>query len=182
MRCSATVVSIMLLILAVAAAEGQSATPRPSPEVKKWDVWAGDWVLSGTSKDSPTGAEYKVDWTIQGHWFLGGFFVEDDQVWKGNGAEVHFKEILYYDPIKKALANAGFGSDGSTWAQTVTFDNETSTEDGIVTTPDGEVLTCRNTWVFSNNRMAVTGVQECEQKGVRWTALRVKGTKSKTTH
>jgi hypothetical protein len=56
-----TAVSIMLLILVVAA-HGQSSTPKPAPELKQADVWIGDWVFSGTGKDSPTGREYTVEW------------------------------------------------------------------------------------------------------------------------
>ena len=44
---------------------------------------------------------------------------------------------------------------------------------------EGEKLTtCRNTFIFSSDRMAVSGTQECEENGVRWTAFKVKGTKS----
>jgi hypothetical protein len=182
MKRMVTAVSIMLLMLVVAVAEGQSSTPKPAPEMKRWEVWIGDWALSGTAKDTPTGPEYKVDWHMHGHWILGGFFAQIDQTWKGNGEDVRVLEFLYYDPIKKIHTGFGFANDGATWPLTATFNNETSVEDFVVTSPDGKLTTCRNTWVFSGDRMAVSGTEESEQNGVRWTSFRVKGTKSKSTH
>jgi len=88
-------------------AYGQSSTPTPPPELKKWDVWIGDWNLSGTAKDTPTGPEYKVNWHLHEHWILNGFFVQVDQTWKGNGQELHSMEILSYDPGKKIHTVSG---------------------------------------------------------------------------
>jgi hypothetical protein len=174
-----TILSVMILIFVVAAAEGQTSAPKPAPELKQWDVWIGDWALSGTAKDTPTGPEYKVDWHMHGHWILGGFFVQIDQTWKGNGEDVRILEFLYYDPIKKIHAGSGFANDGTTWPLTATFDNQTSVEDFTVTSPDGKLTRCRNTWVFGSDRMSVSGTQECEQNGARFTGFKVNGTKSK---
>jgi hypothetical protein len=44
-----TAVSIMLLMWVVAA-QAQSSTPKPTPELKQEDVWVGDWLFSGTGK------------------------------------------------------------------------------------------------------------------------------------
>ncbi len=182
MKYITTAVSMMLLMLAVVAAVGQSSNPTPAPELKQWGVWVGDWALTGTAKDAAAGPEYKVDWHMHGHWILNGFFAEVDHIWKGNGDEQRWLEILSYDQIKKIHSCFGFGSDGTTWNLTATFDKEKSFENVTVTSPDGEVTTCHMTWVFSADRMTVSGTQECEAKGTRWTAFQVKGTKSKTTH
>jgi hypothetical protein len=175
-------VSLMILMFVAAAAEAQSSSPKPAPELKQWDVWVGNWTISGIAKDSPTGAEYKVDWHTHGRWILGGFFAELEHTWKGNGQEFHHMEILSYDSAKKIHAVSGFSSDGTTWTLTATFDNGTSDENMLVKGPDGELVTCHNAWVFSSDRMAVSGTQECEQNGVRWTSFKVKGMKSKTAH
>jgi hypothetical protein len=181
MRRITTAISIMLLMFVTASAQGQSSNPTPPPELKKWDVWIGDWVLSGTAKETPTGSEYKVDWFLHERWILSGFFVQVDQTWKGDGQELHSLEILCYDPIRKIHTSSGFSSDGSTWALTATFDEATVMEEVISKGPDGQVTTCHTTWAFSSDRKALSGTQECEQNGVRWTAIRVKGTKSTTT-
>jgi hypothetical protein len=175
----ATLVGTVVLVFAVAA-EGQSPAAKPWPEMKQWEVCVGKWKLIGTAKDSPTSQEYKVDWREQGRWILGGYFVELQHVWKGNGAEAHQLEILSYDPIKKILTASGFGSDGTTWLSKATFNNEKLIEEMTFKGPNGESTTCRNTWVYSNNRTAVSGTQECEENGVRWTFFKVKGIKSGT--
>lgn len=172
-------VGMMLLLMAVVAAVGQSSTPKPALELKQWDVWIGDWTLTGTAKDSATGPEYKVDWHMHGHWILDGFFAEIDYTMKSNGHEEHQLEILSYDPVKKIHSITGFASDGTTWVLTATFDHDTSIENITVTAPDGGITTCRNTFHFTPDRMAASGQQECEQSGVRWTAFKVKGTKSR---
>jgi hypothetical protein len=144
-----TTISLMLLMFAPLAAS-QSPTPKPAPELKQWDIWGiGDWTLSGTARDTSAGPEYKVDWQMNGHWILGGFFKEVDSIWKGNGVEVDFWEIASYDPIKKIHSISGFASDGTTWVLTVTFDHEKSVEQLTQTSANGEIATCRNTWVFS---------------------------------
>jgi hypothetical protein len=172
----------MFLLLALASALGQTSTPTPSPELKKWDVWIGDWTLSGTAKDAPAGPEYKVDWHLHERWVLGGFFVQVDQTWKGNGQELHVQEMLSYDPARKVHTVSGFASDGSTWSLTATFDGTKVIEQGASKGPDGVVTTCHTTWVFSAGGKALSGTQECEQGGVRWTSMRVQGTKSATGH
>src|SRR5262245_52151971 len=112
MRRITTAISVMLLTLVAGSAQGQSLNPAPPPELKKWNIWVGDWALSGTAKDTPTGPEYKVDWSLHERWILGGFFVQVDQTWRANGQELHSLEILSYDPIKKVHASSGFSSDG----------------------------------------------------------------------
>ena len=173
---------VILLICTAASAQGQSSTPTRPPELDKWNVWAGDWTLSGKAKDEPRGPEYKVVWRLHEHWILGGFFMQVDQTWKGAGPELHSLEILSFDPVRKIHTVSGFSSDGSTWSLTATFESERVVESGASRAPDGELTRCRTTWVFSYDRMALSGTQECEQNGVRWRAIDVKGTKSAVTN
>ena len=76
MRRSTTAIRIMLLVFTAASgqsasAQVQSSNPTPPPVIKKWDVWVGDWALSGTAKDTPTGPEYKVNWSLHEATILG---------------------------------------------------------------------------------------------------------------
>ena len=182
MKCIGTAVVVMLLMFVVVSAAGQSSTPKPAPELKKWDTSVGDWSTTGSAKDTPTGPEYKVEWYTHCHWILSGFFLEWDTTWKGKGQEMKWLEIGSYDPIKKIHTISGFDSTGMTWANTVTFDKETSVESYTVPGPDGKVIACRNTWVMSSDGMSTSGTGECEENGARWTAFKVEGTKSKTAH
>ena len=175
-------ISMTILRFVGTSADAQSSSTTPPPELKKWDVWIGNWKLSGIAKDTPTGPEYKVNWYLHEHWILGGFFVQVDQTWKGNGQELHAMEILSYDPVRKIHTVAGFSGDGWTWALTATFDKTKTTEEGVATGPDGAIVTSRIEWEFSSDGKALSGTQQTEQNGVRWTAFTVKGTKSKLTH
>ena len=178
MRRSAFAV-VMLTLIIVVATRAQSAAPKPPPEVKKWAIWAGDWTTPGTAKDSPSQPEYKLEWRTNAHWILGGFALQVDGIWRGNGTELHSLEILSYDPAKKANTFSGFQSDGTTWIGTATFNNGTSVENVAVTDPNGKVAICRNDWVFSADGRAVSGKAEFEQDGGRWTNFTGKGTRVK---
>ena len=173
---------ISLAISAVISASGQSSTPSPPPELKKWDVWIGDWKLSGTAKNTPSEPEYKVDWYLHEHWILGGFFVQVDQIWKHNRQELHAMEIISYDPVKKTHTLSGFSADGWTWSVTAMFDNRRTIEEGVATGPDGSTVTSRIEWEFSGDGKMLSGTQRSEQNGVRWTAFTVQGTKLKQPH
>ena len=178
MRYLITAISLLPLFYVTPSAQGQSSQPTPAPELKKWDIWIGDWALSGMAKDAPSKPAYKVDWSLHERWILGGFFVQVDHTWKGNGQTLHSLELLSYDPVKKVHTDSGFSSDGTTWTLTATFDKDTTIEDGASTGPDGHVTTCRTTWIFRGDRKALSGTQECEQEGVRWMAFRVSGRKA----
>jgi hypothetical protein len=179
MKRSATAISIIIPIVVIAA-QAQSSAPKPAPVLRMWDLWGGSWTMVGTAKDSPTGPEYKLNWRWRSRWILGGFFMELDHKWKGNGAEQHWLEVLFYDPAKKTNAISGFASDGTTWTGTATFNGGTSVENFTLISPDGKIATCLNNWVITADQNAVSGTSQCEQDGVRWTSFEVKGTKVKT--
>ena len=178
MKCLAKFVD-PLIILLVMVAEPRAQVPKPTPEQTKWDFWVGDWTLVGTARDAPTDLEYKSVWTLHGRPILGGFFVQVDQVWKGNGPEEHSLEILSYDPSKRTHTSTGFTNFGSTWVATATYDDGTVVETGTTTTSGRKVIKFRGTYVFSPDRMAVSMTSESEMDGVRWTNFTVKGTKAK---
>jgi hypothetical protein len=98
-----------------------------------------------------------------------------DQVWKGNGQESHALEILSYDPVRKTHTSSGFSDDGSTWNLTASFHDNTVSEESLSKNPEGQPTTCHTTFVFSAERSSLSGTQECEENGRRWTAFRVKG-------
>lgn len=178
MRPITSAIGVVLLLFATVSVYGQSSAPTPPPELKKWDIWIGDWALSGTARDAPSTPEYKVNWSLHERWVLGGFFVQVDQTWKGNGQELHAVEMLSYDTARHLHTDSGFSSDGATWNLTARFDRNTTIEDGTSAGPDGLPTTCHTTFVFTADRQALSGTQECQHRGVRWTAFRVTGRKT----
>ncbi len=145
--------------------------------MKNWDVWLGDWILVGTAKDDPSTPEYKVTWKLHEARILDGAFIQVDQIWQGPGPEGRALEILSYDPVKKLPSSYGFYSDGSSWTASATFTGLKCIETGTTITPDRKHLSWRVDWTFSKDRMSVSGLQEVEHDGVKWTAFTVKGSK-----
>ena len=174
-------IGMLILVSVAVCAQAQSSKPTPPPQLRKLNDWVGDWVLSGTAKDKPGKPEYKVVWRLHERWILNGFFLEVHQTWKGNGQEQRALEILSYDTGRKIYTDYGFGSDGSKWFLTATFKGATMIESGETKGPDGELTKCQMTWVFRNHASALSGTEACEEKGVRWKAVDVRGTKSKAT-
>jgi hypothetical protein len=174
-------------LLAVAAGLAFVAFPNPDsaePTValapRNEDILIGDWTMVGTAKDSPTGPEYKVTWTLHGRRILGGAFIQVDQTWKGKGPESHAMEILQYDPATRTHTTYAFSDDRSHWVGTAAYgDDGTLVETGTTTDADGTVTRWRDVYVYSADRMSVTGTEEAEKDGVKWTSFTVKGTKAK---
>jgi hypothetical protein len=175
-------IGLWILICAAVCAHAQSSNPTPPLELRKLNYWVGDWALSGTAKDKPGGPEYKVHWHLHERWILNGFFLEVHQTWKGNGQEQRALEILSYDTGRKIYTDYGFGSDGSKWFLTATFNGATMVESGETKGPDGVTTKCQMTWVFRNRGMALSGTETCEKNGLRWIAVDVTGTKSRLKH
>jgi len=177
-----TRIAVLVLILGACLAPlawAQAPTVGPSPELKQWDFWLGDWTMTGIGKDSATEPEYKLVWKMNCRRILADFYIEASSTWTGNGRVVNALEVLYYDPVRKIHAYSGFDSGGTTWVATVKFGERTFTEIETDTGPDGKITTMRNTWTLSPDGMSISGRQEAEQDGVRWTSFTVKGTKTK---
>ena len=157
----------------------QSPGPSPTEKISHFDVWVGDWTLTGTAKDGPSMPEYKATWKLHGSRILDGNFIQVDQIWQGSGPELRALEILYYDSSQKALSSTAFFSDGSRLRGTATFEGLNSTAVGSITTPDGSIMHWRINWTFSLDRMSITGTQEVEFSGDKWIGFSLKGTKTK---
>lgn len=178
------IIFLILILCACLEPLGRTQAPAasPPPELQKWNLWVGDWTLEGTAKDTGAEPEYKLDWRMQGRWILGGHFVDVRGIWRGKGAESVALEIGSYDRGRRIYAISGFADDGTTWVGTVTFSDGISIETGTDTGPDGKTTKWVRTWSVSPDGMSISGREEREQDGVRWTSFRVKGTKTNPVH
>jgi hypothetical protein len=117
------------LVLA-ATALAQMEMPKPGPEHKKLDVFAGSWTLEGDMKPGPMGPGGKMTETEKCEWMEGGFFLVCHSDFKsaavGNGSGVSF---MGYSADDKAYTYRAFNSwgeftdskgslDGDTWTWT----------------------------------------------------------------
>lgn len=115
------------LVLA-AAALAQMEMPKPGPEHKKLDAFAGTWTLDGDIKPGPMGPGGKVTESEKCEWMEGGFFLVCHIDFKtamtmGNGSGISF---MGYSTDDKSYTYREFNSwgeftdskgsvDGDTW-------------------------------------------------------------------
>lgn len=116
-------------MLALAAfSVAQMEMPKPGPEHKKLEMFAGSWTLDGDLKPSPMGPGGKIAETEKCEWMDGGFFVVCHSQYSGvfSGTSVSF---MGYSADDKAYTYREFSSageftdskgavDGDTWTWT----------------------------------------------------------------
>ena len=121
------VISASCLLLA-AALLAQEA-PKPGPEHKKLDVFAGSWTLDGDVKPGPMGPGGKITEYEKCDWMEGGFFLVCNTDFKsamGNGTGI---SLMGYSGEEKCYTYREFNSwgeftdskgtvDGDTWSWT----------------------------------------------------------------
>jgi hypothetical protein len=123
-----TIVFVAWLALA-AAAIAQMEMPKPAPEHKKLDMFAGSWTLAGTIKPGPMGPGGDMTENEKCEWMENDFFLichTDFKSSMGNGVGV---SVLGYSTDEKAYTYREFNSwgefddsrgsvDGDTWTWT----------------------------------------------------------------
>jgi len=120
-----TTISAACLLL-TASALAQMEMPKPAPEHKKMDVFAGSWTLDGDLKPSSMGPGGKITENEKCEWMDGNFFLVchvDFKGTMGNGVGI---SLMGYSPDDKAYTYREFNSwgefedsrgslDGDTW-------------------------------------------------------------------
>lgn len=126
MKYASAVVVASLLLIAVASA--QLPVPKPGPELKKLDYFAGTWTSDGDVKPGPMGPGGKMTMTQEGKWMDGGFYVVVHSAYKsgamGDGSGTAF---LGYDPQDKVYTYDEFNSQGEAVHAKGTVDGDTWT-------------------------------------------------------
>ena len=110
------IVTLVCAMVVLTGAQNAAPTPPPTPgaEVKKLDMFAGNWKSEGESKPSPLGPGGKFSETNHNEWMGGGFFLVShgtETSSEGNGTSLG---IFGYDKDKKVYTFDEFSSDGST--------------------------------------------------------------------
>ena len=175
---SKMVLLAMMVMLPALMLSAQAKLPRPLPEVKAMEIWAGNWILTGTAKDGPNDKEYPLIWRMHGRWMLRGFIVQIDHESVGNATAIKYLEVMNFNPSKKSYISTGYGDDGSSWISILTYKGDICLENGNITLPDGKIISFRSTWTFSSDHLSVIGSQECEQDGSKWIGYKIKGSKT----
>jgi hypothetical protein len=157
-------------------AKSQTSAAQSGLEYEILDAWAGNWVIQGEAKVTPSGPGYKFDWTLKGQRILGGFFLHIHTIWKAQGTVQNGLVVTGYDPSKKTCFTHGQNDDGSWMISTSAFINERSCiETGSAYFPDGSARRYRNTWNFSPDGESLSVKGENERDGTWATAFEAKG-------
>lgn len=123
MKSIAAILALSLLLTLAAFAQD---LPKPGPEHKKLDLFAGSWTLDGDLKAGPMGPGGKMTETEKCEWMDGGFFLVCHADFKSpmmNGTGVSY---MGYSADDKAYTYREFNSfgeftdsrgsvDGDTW-------------------------------------------------------------------
>jgi hypothetical protein len=124
MRRSSAILVATLLLTAVAFA--QMGPPKPAPELKKLDYFAGNWTSEGNMNPGPMGPGGKFTEAGHGAWMDGGFFLVIHTDFKG-GAMGNATGTAYmgYDPQDKVYTYDAFSSMGENIHSKGTLDGDT---------------------------------------------------------
>lgn len=127
MKTCFNILTCMMLLLVIALrARAQMEPPKPAPELKKLDYFAGTWAAKGDVKPGPMGLGGKFTGTNHVQWMNGGFFLVTHSEF--NGALGKGTETAYmgYDSNDKMYTYDSFNTlgeadhakgnvDGDTW-------------------------------------------------------------------
>jgi hypothetical protein len=100
-------------------------TPKPGPELKKFDYFIGSWTMDGDVKPGPMGPGGKFTGSETDEWMPGGFFVEAHEEFKGPMGTGTGIAVLGYNSDDKVYTYHSFDSIGQSESSTATLDGDT---------------------------------------------------------
>lgn len=124
-----TGMALAAIVIMSAATFAQMEAPKPAPEHKKIDMFAGSWTLDGDMKPSSMGPGGKMSETEKCEWMEGGFFIVCKADFKSSMGNASGLSIMGYSNDDKAYTYREFNSygefmeskgsvDGDTWTWT----------------------------------------------------------------
>ncbi len=126
MKLRFTTIALIALLLAIALpVQAQMEMPKPGPELKKLDYFAGTWTTEGDIKPGPMGPGGKFSGTDHIQWMDGGYFLVTHSEFKGamgTGTETSY---MGYDTNDKVYTYDAFNSLGEANHSKGTLDGDT---------------------------------------------------------
>lgn len=168
-RVTITLLVILLFSAVFVAAQNPPQMPKPGPEQKNLDYFAGSWTIAGDMKANPMGPGGKFTGTEHIEWMPGGFFlVSHSQASSSMGKETSLA-IYGYDAEKKIYTYDEFSSTGESVHATGSLDGKTWTWTSD-STVQGKPIKGRFT-VTETSATAYTFKFEMSQDGTNWTQI-----------
>jgi hypothetical protein len=161
-------ISFSVLIGALlAAGVGLAQAPKPGPETKKLEVFAGKWKGESELKPGPWGPGGKMTMDQECTWFQGGFQLVCRESSDGAMGKMKSEAVLGWNGEEKLYKYQGFDSMGMMGAATGTVSGNTwswSGEDKM----GGKLIRSRYTVVVTSPT-AQTFKWETSEDGKTWT-------------
>ena len=166
-RKTATIIAAALLTAGVAMA--QMEPPKPGPEVKKLDVFAGSWTLDGNMKPGAMGPGGSMTENEKCEWMEGGFYLVCHSDYKssmGNGVGI---SVMGYSTDDKAYTYREFNSFGE-------FDDSRGTLDGDTWTWTSDEkmggMTMKGRFIMKmTSATSYTFTFDMSQDGTKWSTV-----------
>jgi uncharacterized protein DUF1579 len=114
-------------LVLTAAALAQMEMPKPGPEVKKLDMFAGSWTLDGEMKATSMGPGGKMTETEKCEWMDGGFFIVCHADFKGSMGSGSGITVMGYSTDDKIYTYREFNSWGEFTDSKGSVDSDTWT-------------------------------------------------------
>jgi Protein of unknown function (DUF1579) len=167
MRIPAMISAACLLLAAAALA--QMEAPKPGPEHKKLDIFAGTWSMDGDFKPGAMGPGGKMSQTEKCEWMEGGFFLlchTDFKSTMGNGSGV---SIMGYSTDDKTYTYHEYNS----WGEAMDSKGAVSADTWTWTSDEkmgANTMKGKFTMNFTSPT-AYTFTFEMSQDGTKWTTV-----------
>lgn len=114
-----------LILAATAFSQPPAGPPKPGPEHKKLDYFAGKWTFEGEMKPSPMGPGGKMTGSDTCEWFAGGFHLTCRSDGKGPMGEMKGLGFLGYSADDKAYTYSGINNIGDSDSAKATLTGDT---------------------------------------------------------
>jgi hypothetical protein len=123
-----TIIMTLLAVVTLSAASlAQMDAPKPAPELKKVDMFAGSWTLDGDMKASDMGPGGKMTETEKCEWMDGNFFLVCHEQYSIATVSGTATSYMGYSADDKAYTYREFSSMGEFTDSKGTLDGDTLT-------------------------------------------------------
>jgi len=122
-----TVILLVLMCLLAALSQAQAPMPKPAPELKNLEYFAGAWTSEGDVKPGPMGPGGKFTGHDVNEWMPGGFFLTSHDKFSGVFGEGTGIAFMGYNPDDKVYTYDAFNSMGERESAKGTMDGDTWT-------------------------------------------------------
>jgi hypothetical protein len=166
MKPAGMILAAGLILAAMAMAQ---AAPKPGPELKKLDVFVGNWTLDGNLKPSAMGPGGTMTENNKCDWMEGGFYLVCHSESKSSMGNSVGLSVMGYSADAKTYTYHEFASDGELVDSKGALDGETWTwiNDEKM---NGATMKARFT-IHMTSASSYTFVFDMSQDGTKWSTI-----------